>query len=42
MQILAIFHKNALSQNHTAGTDICYKNEARKLKFGLDVPLYGF
>ena len=28
------------SQNY-AGTDSVYKNHARKLKFGLEVPLYG-
>ena len=36
---LAIFYKNAIFSKHV-GTDFFFKNDARKLKFGLGVPLY--
>ena len=32
------FTKTSFSQNH-AGTDFWYRNDARKLRFGLEVPL---
>ena len=35
------FHKNMFYQSQP-GTDICYKNESRKLWLGLDVLLYSF
>ena len=40
-KIWPTFTKMHLSQNY-AGMDSIHKNEARELKFGLDVPLYGF
>ena len=38
-QFWRFFTKTQFSQNH-AGTLFVFKNEARKLKFGLVVPLY--
>ena len=40
-KIWLIFSKMCFSQNY-AVTDSIHKNEARKLKFGLEVPLYRF
>ena len=40
-KIWPIFTKNVFSQTY-AVTDSIHKNEARKLKFGLEVPLHGF
>ena len=40
-KIWLIFRKMRFSQNY-AGTNSIHKNEARKLKFGLEVPLYVF
>ena len=36
-QNVANFHKNAFSQNYP-GTHSIHKNEARELKFGVEVP----
>ena len=35
-----LFTKTRFSKNHT-GTNSLHKNEARKLKLGIEVPLYG-
>ena len=40
-QNLANFTKICFSQNYS-GIKSSHKNEARKLKFGLEVPIYGF
>ena len=40
-KIWLIFTKIRFSQSYAA-TDSIHKNEARKLTFGLEVPLYGF
>ena len=39
-KVWLIFTKMCFSQNYS-GTDSVYKNHARKLKFGLEVPLTG-
>ena len=40
-KIWLIFIKMCFSKNYT-GMNFSHKNEARKLKFGLEVHLYGF
>ena len=40
-QVFVIFTKTLFSQNH-ARTDFFFKNEARRLIFGLVVPLHSF